>query len=278
MRLRLKRYYPLLIALVLVTGGLLLGLGNQRIIAYTVKGSGQAEPAAATFTGNIALFDHNLVHSVKIQMDDADYQAMLTTYQQTGVKDYFHAAVVIDGVQINDVGIRLKGNASLRTAVGGRGGGMGQNGNPQGQPNGNLPPQPNAGQGPGRPNPQNVPNENPGPQLQGGMPGRGGGFGGSNTQIPLLIKFDKYVKGQNYQGYDRLAVRSAGVSYDASMLQEPVTNSVLRLAGLPATATTYAGVRLNGKAEQLYTLSEVIDQDYLKNIFPTQTVCCIRPN
>jgi spore coat protein CotH len=53
------------------------------------------------------------------------------------------------------------------------------------------------------------------------------------------------------------------------MLQEPVTNSVLRLAGLPATATAYVGLQVNGKAEQLYTLSEVIDDPaYLKKNLP----------
>ena len=60
-------------------------------------------------------------------MDDDDYDEMLATYQQTRLKEYFKADVIIDGVRINDVGIRLKGNASLQTALGGGMGGGGGN-------------------------------------------------------------------------------------------------------------------------------------------------------
>ena len=69
----------------------------------------------------VALFDDTVVHTIQILISDADYEQMITTYQQTGVKDYFHADVIIDGVRVSDVGLRLKGNASLRTALGGMG-------------------------------------------------------------------------------------------------------------------------------------------------------------
>lgn len=283
MSLSLKRNYPLLVLIVVIPLVLVLGLGNQRIIAYTVPG-GQAVASqkAINYRNSIALFDNNLVHSIQISMTDADYQTMLTTYQQTGAKDYFHADVKIDGVSVPNIGIRLKGNASLRQALGGRGG-MNRGG-PDGGPAQPFPDQPGGrGQNPGRaqPLPGDLPNppdgagqvppggQMPNPQNQPG----GGNFQppavgmGSNTQIPLLLKFDEFVSGQLYQGYDRLAIRSAGITYDASMLHEPVTNSVLRLAGLPATETAYVGVSLNGKAEQLFTISEVIEKDYLKKYF-----------
>ena len=83
----------------------------------------------------------------------------------------------------------------------------------------------------------------------------------------MMIKFDEFVSGQRYQGYDRLAIRSAGISYDASMLQEPVANAIFRLVGLPATETAYAGVTRNDGAEQLFTISEVIEQDFLEEHF-----------
>lgn len=295
MSLSLKRNYPLLVLIVVIPIVLILGMGNQRIIAYTAPG-GQAiaYQKAINYPNSVALFDNSLVHSIQISMTDADYQTMLTTYQQTGAKDYFHADVKIDGVRVPNVGIRLKGNASLRQALGGRGG-MNRGGNQappdglavppgQGQP---LPNQPGArpGQNPGGGGPalpggrgQNLPNppgeagqmppdgQMPNPQNQGNFQPPALAIG-SNTQIPLLIKFDEFISGQLYQGYDRLAIRSAGITYDAAMLHEPVTNSVLRLAGLPATATAYTGVSLNGKAEQLFTISEVIEEDYLEKYF-----------
>lgn len=123
MSLTFKRHYPLLLILLMVTLLLTAGLGNQRIIAYTVPGTLQAEAltvAGATYSGDVALFDATLVHSIQVLMADGDFEQMLTTYRETGAKEYFHASVIIDGVQIHDVGVRLKGNASLRTAVGGR--------------------------------------------------------------------------------------------------------------------------------------------------------------
>jgi spore coat protein CotH len=99
----------------------------------------------------------------------------------------------------------------------------------------------------------------------GNFPGAGAAAG--ETKIPLMIKFNEFVPGQTYQGYSAVAIRTYGTTYDASMLQEPVTNAMFRLAGLPATLTAYAGVALNDEAESLYTISEVINESYLERNF-----------
>jgi spore coat protein CotH len=291
--LTFKRHYRLLILLSMVLSTLVLGLGSQRIVAYTVPGNLEVAADTIDITQTIDPFDDNLVHSIQILISDEEYQQMISVYQQTGEKDYFHADVIIDGVQVSNVGVRLKGNASLRSALGGMGGiGMVGRGQApgggempgfdpqdmtdfQGLDRGNLPDLEGEGALP-QLDPENMPGfegrqASPGgrprpPQSPGeGVPQAGGM--GQNTQIPLLIKFDEFVSGQIYQGYSRLAIRSAGVSYDASMLQEPVTNDVFRLAGEPATRSAYAGVRLNEGAEQLFTISEVIDETYLKAYF-----------
>ena len=121
MSLRFKRHYPILLILVAVVLVLTLVFGNQRVIAYTVDGSGEVEEETMPYTNEIALFDDTVVHTIQILMSTDDYDQMITTYQQTGEKEYFHADIIIDGVRINDVGIRLKGNASLMTALGGTG-------------------------------------------------------------------------------------------------------------------------------------------------------------
>ena len=121
---------------------------------------------------------------------------------------------------------------------------------------------PNPGDMPGF-DPGNMPAPGQGWQRpEGGMP-----FGQGDGKIPFLVKFDEFVGGQTYQGYSRLAIRTYGAQPDASMLQEPVTNAVFRLAGLPAPQTTYAGLKLNGESEQLYVISEVIDAAYLAKHF-----------
>jgi spore coat protein CotH len=309
MSLRFRRHYRLLILLVLVLGTCVLALGDARIIAYTVAGRGRVGTAGADHGGPVDLFDSTVVHSIEIAIDEADYQQMLTTYRETGQKDYFRADVVIDGALVHDVGLRLKGNASLRTALGGRlAGGMGagpgglpafdpgeppgrQPGQPPGEEEGRAPEpasgdewqprqppagavaegQSGAGEGPpagAAPEGQAGPGRQP---RAGGMPGGNwgaeAGEGQAATKIPFLIKFDQFVPGQTYQGLDRLAIRTYGASYDAAMLQEPVTNAILGAAGLPVTRTAYAGVRLNGGDEELFSLSEVIGEDYLARYF-----------
>jgi spore coat protein CotH len=296
MSLAFKRHFKLLVLLILVLGLAILVLGNQRIIAYTVPGSLSGVEASANLTNTVALFDESIVHSIQILISEDDYQQMITTYQQTGAKDYFQADVIIDGVRVDDVGLRLKGNASLRTALGGMGGreiAGGREFNPENMPglgqNGNLPeidPENMPGFGEDGAVPQVDPENRPELDQRRAVPGvrarpegqlpeapAGGNFGrgadgiSQNTQIPVLIKFDEFVSGQTYQGYSRLAIRSAGISYDTSMLQEPVTNSVFQLASLPAAQTAYAGFQLNDETEQLFVISEVIDETYLENHF-----------
>ncbi|MHC1781249.1 MAG: CotH kinase family protein [Anaerolineaceae bacterium] len=284
MSLKLKRNIPLMILFAIVIGGLIFGIGNQRIIAYSVPGAIKSpDKEVINISNTVDLFDNSRVHRLEISMDEEEYETMLLVYQKTGEKQYFHASVTIDGVTVNDAGIRLKGNASLRTALGGGGrqqgggpaAGMGQaaDRNPGG---GNL-----GGANPvgGNPDGGNINGRNLVAGNQGGEDTGNGNQGGENpgganmgvgnrqSQIPMLIKFDEYITGQVYQGYDRLAIRSSGTRYDASMLQEPVTNSVFRLMGLPATETTYAGISLNGGEEILYTLSEVIAEGYLEEHF-----------
>ena len=40
----------------------------------------------------------------------------------------------------------------------------------------------------------------------------------ASVKIPLLLKFDKYVSGQTYQGLRSVAIRTYGTSYDEAML------------------------------------------------------------
>lgn len=272
MSLKTKRYLHLWVLLILVTAVALLGFGSQRIIAYTLSDGDSSIQAAALetpdsgtdITNTVALFDDSIVHTVQILISEKDYQEMITTYQQTGVKEYFHADVILDGVRINDVGLRLKGNASLRTAVGG------------GFERGQLDPEnlPEIGN-----NPQDFdPGERPEPPADGVLPQRrDGGMGmlpgavqtevDGTAKIPLMLKFDEFVSGQTYQGYTALAIRTYGISGDAAMLQEPVTNAMAQLAGIPASQTAYAGVQLNDDPEELFVISELINETYIAEHF-----------
>ncbi len=286
--LRFKRHYPILLAFVLVIAFFALILGGQRVIAYTVQPAA-TDTASLTqstqdFSAEVELFDDSILHSIQVIISDADYQAMLSTYQQTGEKDYFHVDVIIDGVRINDVGLRLKGNASLMTALGGSSG---------------MHPQAAAGQMPGGAVPQNMPagagnlpeGFDPNTLPDGAIPRQGpGNFDPANppagalpeqqanafpsgtadaaVKIPLLIKFDEFVSGQTYQGHTKLALRTYGIHYDEAMLDETLTNYAFQEAGMPAVLAAYGGLQINDEAERLYVITEVVDDPvYLARTF-----------
>lgn len=279
MNLRFRRHAALVGLSLVIVATLVLGLSNTRIISYSLN----SKPAATEVTlRNVAnaqaLFDDSIVHRIQIIMPKASYEMMLNTFQYAQEKDFFEADIIIDEVRINKIGIRLKGNASLSTAMssqnqaknaangppGGFGGGppgggngdgcFATNGGGAGGPAGM--PKPQAGQGP--------PAGMPKPEF--------GGFGGENdatvpVAVPYLIKFDEFVKGQRYQGYRSLSIRNYGIARDASALHEPLTYYAARLTGMPAPATAYAGVRINDDAEKFYSLSELVDEDYLAKYF-----------
>lgn len=70
------------------------------------------------------LFDSTSVHSVSITFDQADYDAMIAAYLESEDKEWIEGTVTIDGVTYENVGLRLKGNSTLR-GLSGNGGGPG---------------------------------------------------------------------------------------------------------------------------------------------------------
>lgn len=298
MGLKFKRYYPIIILLIATFAFLIFALGNQRIVAYTARAddnqASQLGFSRFDISNTTDLFDDSIVHNIQVMISQDDYDKMISTYQQTGLKEYFKADVIIDGVQVNDVGIRLKGNASLRTAVGGRGSGPGGNMPDFGerqppnfngerpdipdqgfrQPpdfNGERPGAPVAGEMPEGDQPQ-FPRDGFQPPENWQMP-EGGPQGGMNLpeegekKIPFMIKFDEFINDQTYQGYTAIAIRTYGISYNEALLQEPVSNASARLAGLTAAKTAYTGFQINGDDERLYVISELINNEFLSRNF-----------
>ncbi len=82
-----------------------------------------ATPEATTTTtttvdaSDSTFWDAGVVHDISIDLADADYQALITAYLQTGEKEWATASVTIDGTEFDNVGIKLKGNSTLRTVT-----------------------------------------------------------------------------------------------------------------------------------------------------------------
>lgn len=76
---------------------------------------------ATSSADSAGLFDSSIVHEIVVSFTEADYEAMIQTYKDSGEKDWIEATVTIDGVTYQRVGMRLKGNSSLRGLANGRG-------------------------------------------------------------------------------------------------------------------------------------------------------------
>jgi len=103
---RRSRLAALLIAAVTVAG----------CSATTTGGTAGAGTSGATSGTSAAasVFDASSVHTISIDVNASDLNSMLATYVDSGDKKWIKATVTIDGTTFSDVGIKLKGNSSLK--------------------------------------------------------------------------------------------------------------------------------------------------------------------
>ena len=182
-----------------------------------------------------------------------------------GSKTYVEADITIDGTKIESVGLRLKGNSTLRSLLGRGGSAVGQ-----------VPPQP-GGQGPPQLGGQGPPGSGPGglgggsrpigaaPQPPPGGAIPGGIVGGGTTpavttdqpeKLPWLIQFDEFVKNRRYQGQKEIAVRpSAGVT-PTTALNEVLSLKLIAMAGEPSERLAYSSFSVNGSKPALRLVLE----------------------
>ena len=87
-----------------------------------------------------------------------------------------------------------------------------------------------------------------------------------NGRYSLKLKFNKYMKGQKYNGLDELDLNN--VSYDPSYIREYLAYALFSLSsGSPAPLCTFAKLYINGEYYGLYTAVESVDSSFLKRVF-----------
>lgn len=148
--------------------------------------SATAERAAS------GLWDSSVVHDIEIEFDQDAYDDMIATYESTEEKDWIEATITIDGESFDGVGLRLKGNSSLRglsaeTA------------------------------------------ENP-------------------ETLPWLIRLDKFIDGQNLDGYTDIVIRSNSTE---TSLNEAVAAELLAESGLASQEAITTTFVVNGGETEL---------------------------
>lgn len=275
-RTRWRRHWRYPAAAVILAGFLVVGLGGSMIIPYVSPGSWGAE-AARTLGRDVDnvvdILDDAIVHTIAVDMDEADYDLMLGTYRDDGVKEFFPATVTLDGVRLERVGVRLKGNSTLfglflgfdlRRMMAAGGGDAMRMGRP-------LPGEEGPPARPAAP-PANPPGTQPFPDPSTLPPPP------APEVLPYLLQFDEFVPGQTYQGLRQLALREDGPTGDASLLPEIVTAKVLLGTGLVTTMQAYTGLSFNGSEERLFLVSEVPDDEMARRSFPGTDGYLIKAN
>ncbi|MCC6773125.1 MAG: hypothetical protein IT360_18215, partial [Gemmatimonadaceae bacterium] len=198
--------------------------------------SASGQSASANSDAAVELFDDSVVHSIEVKFDQAEYDAMIAEFAESGEKEWIKASVTIDGVTYDNVGLRLKGNSSLA----GLGGPIGPGGNQR--PNGAAP---------------------EGAAPRGAAPdAQRNGFGSADADkpedLPWLIRLDQFVEGQQHQGRVDIVVRS---NNSETSLNEAVALDLLDATGLasqPAVSTTFT---VNGSEPVLRLAIEHPDED-----------------
>ncbi|HRE02241.1 MAG TPA: CotH kinase family protein [Ilumatobacteraceae bacterium] len=169
-----------------------------------------------------------VVHQMAIDFAPDDYRAMIAAYVADGTKRYIRATVVIDGTRIDNVGVRLKGNSTLEDAVF----------FPQPEEDGDIVFDDDAAEAAGS-NALDFNTE----------------VADDPSLVPLLIRFDWFVAGQRYQGYDEIAMRFA--AYGMAGFNEAVGLEMIGAVGEPVQQWAYSTVTINGGPAQLRLLVEV---------------------
>ncbi|MGO2542622.1 MAG: CotH kinase family protein [Specibacter sp.] len=223
--------------------------------------------AGTSISGTVELFDASASHEISLAWDDTDYDAMIEAYKNDSDKAWISADITIDGTLIKNVGVRLKGNSTLRS-LGGTGGGMGPGGADGTMPT-DIPTDMPGGMGGGTP-PEGFDGTMP-TDMPTDMANMGGGPAGMGdsadiseddpASLPLLIRFDKYVDGTDYEGLTELALRPG-----TPVINEALALSVTGATDQPTQRYAYTTYSVNGSATQTRLLLENPDESYGESI------------
>ncbi|MFT0848528.1 CotH kinase family protein [Actinomycetaceae bacterium L2_0104] len=199
-----SKAFALLAALGLVLAGC---AGADAAIDSAASGSSTSDASSNAASGASGSLDSSRVHTVSLTVDDTALRDMLETYAETGDKEWIHASVTVDGETFEDVGIKLKGNSSLRG-------------------------------------------------ISADTPAQ---------ELPLRIRLDKYVDGQDYNGISDFTVRSNNTE---TSMNEAVALDLLTEAGLASTQAIATRFSVNGSEESLRLTVQNLDETWVEDYFP----------
>ena len=230
-----RRHWKLVAATAGIVAVLVLALGGIRVAAFTSGNGGPTSISDTDIVGTLDLFDPSVVHTIEVTFDQAEYEAAMESFTQDGEKEYIEADMVIDGILVEQVGIRLKGNSTLFGLAGSDAAGAGRQA----------------------------------PTLG----GSGTASAESPEELPWLIHFDEFVDGRTYQGHEQIAVRPGALgSAQSSALNEALALTLIDLAGEPAEQTSYTAFSVNGSEPTLRLLVQHPDDSFVADDLENQGI------
>ncbi|WP_405926729.1 CotH kinase family protein [Streptomyces sp. NBC_00035] len=231
---------------------LLVFFGDARISPWVTSASAEdSDTITENIQGTVDLYDSTTSHSIQLEYDEDDFDEMADSYVEDGSKEYIEADLTIDGTFVNSVGIRLKGNSTLRT-LGSASGQQGGANRQQGGANGGA-----------------------------AAGGAGGGMGGGGMtsvqlswekpeELPWLIKIDEYVEGRAYQGERQIAVRPG--SNAGLPLNEAVSLALVDESDQAAQRYSFSTVKTNNRPAATRLIVENPSKEYAENTVGTDGV------
>ncbi|WP_435174105.1 CotH kinase family protein [Actinacidiphila sp. bgisy145] len=264
---RLRHHWKPAAALGVGLAAMVALLGNTRVTPYVTSSSrAEADPITDNVRGSTPLYSASVPHSIELTYQQTDFDKMMKGFTKDGSKDYIEADLTIDGVYLNDVGIRLKGNSTLSSLRGTSGGMPGGRAVPQGAQGASAGAPGDTGGGGGQGGPQAA--------LGGGQDAQGGGgFGGmvqydlsaqKPEELPWLVKIDEYVKGRAYQGEREISLRPG--SNSQVPLNEALALSLTTDGGQKAERYAFTELKVNDRPVATRLMVESPDTDYAESV------------
>ncbi|MBO1286530.1 CotH kinase family protein [Streptomyces sampsonii] len=254
---RLRQHWKPVGALAVGLAVMVAFLGDVRISPYVTSASRvEADTITDDIPGTVDLYDTSTAHTIQLTYQQTDFDKMMKEFKEDGTKDWIKADLVVDGVYLNDVGIRLKGNSTLMSLRGDQAkqGKQARQGGAEAGPQGQA-----AGQ-----------QGQEGQADQDGQDEQGGGRGGGMVQydlsaekpeeLPWLVKIDEYVEGRAYQGEREISLRPG--ANGQVPLNEALSLSLTDSSGQKAERYAFTSVEVNDRPAVTRLMVENPDTDY----------------
>ena len=269
---------------VLALVGVLLGSFQIRPIVFS--DTAMLPYITNNIEGTVDLFDHNVPHSISLEVSNIAYNQMISDFVRFNEKTMVEADAIIDGTFIGSVGIRLKGNSTLGAirreateendppppeADGGEG-------TTQNTPTGNSSNTAATSSTTGEPTPElevaaNSTTESdtededtpPPDPLRLRMRAMMGGVTSKDpSTLPLLLSIDEYFPGRGYQGRTELSIRP--VAGGGASLNEALSLQLIADSDQVSQQYTWTTFSLNGSETRTRLILENPNQNYVSNL------------